>query len=605
MSFTLRQISTTADGRQIVRATTVEKNEIIIGRDSASDIHLADLAVDVRHAKITRLSSGMIFVEAIGSLGFDADGRHRSEFDFDPKAGSELRFGSHRLTIGDDQGQVVITVERTGNVSESADEKDVTGLFTLKGLLPGRRASAWSLIALVLAVFLAWPIYTYATSRGVKERPAGFHADRLWTSGALSQAHKSLEGNCQACHVNKFEAVTDQTCLACHKEDAHDHADPARIARAMEAPGLGGTIKAKFKTSFGMPPGGCVECHTEHEGAGKMTPTAQQFCTDCHASLNTRLTDTKLPNAGDFGTQHPQFRPALTVGMNGDQRLTKRVTLTAGLTEDNGLKFTHAQHLSKTNGIARMTQTLRAQQGWGDSLACKDCHTPTADGTRFLPVEMEKNCQMCHSLAFENIGGTLRTLRHGEPAQVVADLRAFYRSTLPSRPINLSGMARRRPGDYSAVETATVYSIGARAWPGQASEAIRAVFSRGGACYDCHVVSQTGAGYAIKKVFQPARYMNNGWFDHDAHKTETCGSCHNAAQSKGANDLLLPDLASCRTCHVGEGGAHLATVKTPVESSCALCHDYHMDSGAPWTVKLQAAQGGGRSKSALQRGAAR
>ena len=32
----------------------------------------------------------------------------------------------------------------------------------------------------------------------------------------------------------------------------------------------------------GADTGRCVECHTEHEGAGDMAPTAQKFCTDCH-----------------------------------------------------------------------------------------------------------------------------------------------------------------------------------------------------------------------------------------------------------------------------------------------------------------------------------
>ena len=585
MTFIVRQISTTSDGRQIVRPTTHDVRQIEIGRDSACEIHLADLAVEMRHARMSVLETGRILVEKLGDLGFDADGRAVNQVDIDPAVGGELGFGSHRITVGRDGAQTIVSVERVAALSDSADEKDEIGLFTLRGLLPGRRGSAWAFIGVVLALFLIWPIYTYATSQGVKERPKGFHADKMWSTGDLSLAHKSLADNCQACHTEKFEAVTDKTCLTCHKDDAHDHADPARIARAKEAPGWGGSIKAKFQSSFGIPQGRCVECHTEHEGAGKMQPTSQQFCSDCHGSLKERLTDTKLPNAGDFGTEHPQFFPAITAGIEGHKRLTKRVELTGAVREDNGLKFPHESHLSTTNGIARMTRTLRAEQGWGASLVCKDCHEPTADGTRFKPVDMESDCAMCHSLAFDRIGGTLRTLRHGEPAQVVADLRAFYRSTTPARPINLSGMARRRPGEYAAFEVANDYASGARAWPGQADEAIRAVFSRGGACYDCHIVSNTGAGWSVQKVFQPSRYMNKGWFDHEPHKTEACATCHKAGESKVATDLLIPDLKSCRTCHVGETGASLASVKKPVESTCAMCHDYHVDGGAPWLAK--------------------
>jgi predicted CXXCH cytochrome family protein len=582
MTFIVRQISKTADGREIIRSVTHDKDQITVGRDSGNDIHLADLAVDSHHARISRNESGSrVSVEAVGTLGFEADGRTTMRVEFDPSVGAELNFGSHRLTVGNDDGKTLVTVQRFGTVSDSTDEKDVNTLFTLKGLVPGRRMAAWSLIAAVLALFLAWPIYSFMGSKGVKTRDAGFHADTMWTSGELSLAHKSLENNCQACHTKKFEAVADASCKTCHK-DVHDHADADKLARSKEAPGFGGTIKAKFKSAFGVPEGRCVECHTEHEGNGAMPRTAQAFCTDCHATLDKRVTDTKLANASDFGTGHPEFQVWITANPGGAKREVNRVTLASNVSEDNGLKFTHGDHLSGSNAIGRMVRTMAGEQGWGSSLDCKDCHEPSADGTRFKPVDMEGDCAMCHNLAFDNIGGITRTLRHGQPAQVEGDIRAFYRSTLPAQPLNLSGIARRRPGNYVAAETVKDYIVGARAWPARADDAVRAVFTKGGACYDCHTVTQTANGWDIKKIFQPARYMSKGWFDHKAHKGEDCASCHDAKASNNATDLLLPNMASCRTCHVGEGGATLKPVKTPVESGCAMCHDYHVDAGAPW-----------------------
>jgi hypothetical protein len=98
--------------------------------------------------------------------------------------------------------------------------------------------------------------------------------------------------------------------------------------------------------------------------------------------------------------------------------------------------------------------------------------------------------------------------------------------------------------------------------------------------------------------------MNHGWFDHDAHKSETCVSCHRADISNNATDLLLPDMASCRTCHVGGNGDTLKPVKTPVESSCAMCHDYHFDAFAPWRTKLQVEKGKGRPRFSAKAAAA-
>lgn len=590
MSFIVRQISRTSDGREIVRPQTHNVDRIIIGRDAASEVHLADLAVELNHAEMLHLESDLIDVQSVCGLGFEIDGRGTMHAEIDPAVGAELRFGSHRLSISGDRDAVIVSVERVEALSDASEEKEEIGLFTLKSVLPGRRPMVWGLIATVLLLFLAWPIYTYATTQPLKKRTPGFHADQLWSSGPLSSAHKGLSNNCKACHTEKFVAVTDATCLTCHKDDAHDHAPIDRIARAKEPPGLGGTMKFYIKAAFNRPEGRCVDCHTEHEGGGAMTPTAESFCSDCHDSLDTRLTDTKIANAGDFGTEHPQFRPAVGVGINArDQRLYRRVSFAARPVDDNGLKFPHDIHLSKTNGIARMAQTLRSEQGWGAGLVCKDCHTPTADGVRFKPVDMETDCAMCHSLAFDKVGGTFRTLRHGQPEQVIADLRAFYRSSTPPAPLGIGGM-RRRPGNYAAAETAQDYAFGRRIFAGSAESAIRAVFSKGGACYDCHVVSpgsSFAAPYAVRKVFQPDRYFRKGWFDHDAHKTEDCASCHKAGKSHVATDLLLPDLASCRICHVGERGAKLKPVSEPVESTCAMCHSYHMDAGAPWRSKEQ------------------
>jgi hypothetical protein len=55
-----------------------------------------------------------------------------------------------------------------------------------------------------------------------------------------------------------------------------------------------------------------------------------------------------------------------------------------------------------------------------------------------------------------------------------------------------------------------------------------------------------------------------------------------APKSAKSQDLLLPGVAQCRTCHVGETGASLEKVKQETKSSCAMCHEYHDDGGKPW-----------------------
>ena len=593
MSFVLRQVSRSAEGREIVRVRTVADAEIAVGRSPDCAIHLPDLAVTLHHAVIRQPGPGRIEVAATANLPFDVDGRSTERIGIDVARGATIRMGSHSLAVsaGERPGDVVITIERVEALSDASETKDEARAFSLAGVAPSKRLSAWGFALLVLLAALAWPVWTFYANRPANQaavqeatrvpgaiRNVGFHADEMWSSGKLSRAHANLEGNCQACHVKPFVSVRDDACIACHAK-VYDHADPRRLSVARAPPGPGAKFQLAVAHAFNKPEGGCVDCHREHEGAGRMPVTAQAFCTDCHGSLDARLKDTKLQNAGDFGTDHPEFRPAVMTNPTGPHPTIQRISLAAKPEEDSGLKFPHRLHLSRTNGVARMAQTLSADYGFGAGLDCKNCHVTDASGTRYVSVSMEKSCGMCHSLAFDRIDGTVRTLRHGDPQAVAADLRAFYRSTAPDRPISLGGMARRVPGDFAAYRVNADYRLASATRAGNAERAIRAVFSPGGACYDCHQVlqpSQTGTGtYGVVPVHLTRRYLSKGWFDHAAHDTEKCTRCHAAPVSSKSSDLLLPDIASCRECHGGE------SARKAVPSACAMCHDYHANPRAP------------------------
>ncbi len=580
MTFLVRQISRTAEGREIIRPQSYDVSKIIIGRDAACEIHLADLAVELCHASITALENGHIEIVSLGGLGFEADGRVVTHIKINPANGAELQFGSHILKIACEEGVIIVTAEREGELSSGGNQDQVT-LFTLRGLLPGRRISAWAFLILILAAFLAWPIHSFYQYKKAERESTAFRADTFWSSGKLSTAHASLENNCKACHTEAFVAVKDTSCASCHK-DVHDHADPKRLKIAKAPLDWQGRTLRDIGIKFNRPEGRCVECHTEHEGAGPMQATKQEFCSSCHAAMDTRLIGTKIANAEDFGTSHPQFKPLVATAA-GLPPTMQRVSLDKKPTDDSGLKFPHDMHLSRSNGVARMAQRLGGKYDFGSSgsngaLTCKDCHTKTADGVRFMPVTMESNCAMCHSLGLQKIGDTVRTLRHGDPKMVVADIRAFYRAGGPFRaktqPI-IEG--RRRPGDFAVSRPYFAY-FGSVNY-GRADGAVRAVFSKGGACYDCHTIFTPSAGsdnWGVGAVHQSMRYMEKGWFDHSAHKTETCASCHKAGQSSRATDLLLPGISTCRECHGGEGS------RADVPSSCAMCHSYHAGDGAPW-----------------------
>lgn len=568
MAFLIRTIDLTADGREIIRDREVAEDTITVGRGADNDIHLPDLAVEQYHARIDQLDGRKLRVEAAGTLGFHLDGRVRKSAQIDPHEGAELGFGSYRLVITQDGGKApTITISQVEAAAQSSD--DLSG-FSLASTLPGKRPTAWLALIAILFAFLAVPIYSHLTRtaapQGASAGPAtngDVMMDASWSTGALSQAHHSLEGNCAACHTEPFQSVQDTTCLTCHKDIA-DHADKPRQLAGRGPMSTGDALQWAVAEHFGKEgPGSCTTCHTEHEGAGRMEPAAQQFCAECHDTMDTRLTDTRLGNAADFGTSHPQLQAAVFTAPG--QVKPVRISLGGKPKEYSGLIFPHEMHLSKRGGVARMAGRLGAKAGYGSSLVCADCHTPTADEVGFLPVNMEDDCESCHSLVYDKVGTTFRTLQHGDVEQMRADLAALDRA--PRSPAG-NGMlrGRQRPGQYS--QGGLYYQNFGR--PVRSLVAVNRALAKDGVCGECHIPATINGKPDVMPVNLPDHFLVNGRFDHEPHKQEKCSTCHKADSSRASADLLLPPLATCRTCHMGE-----ADTKADVPSGCAMCHSYH------------------------------
>jgi hypothetical protein len=573
VTFRIRTIDQTAAGREIVREREVARETLTIGRAADNDIHLPDLAIEQQHVRLSAAVGGQLRVEAVGTLGFAIDGRATSDATISPRQGHELELGSYRLEIVAEDAAIAITVRRMPE-PESRRTDAMRG-FTLASALPGKRGIAWlSLIGILLA-FLAVPIYSHLTRIPTKpsvDHPGTVVLDASWSPGGLSDPHHALEKNCEACHVKAFVAVRDSACLACHT-DIGDHAAHAKLLAARGPPNWGEGFQRAIANVFGKPgPGACVDCHTEHQGAGHMAPTRQKFCADCHGTLTQRLKDTTIGNASDFGTLHPQFAALIETAPN--QSRPVRVSLDAHPREWGGLRFPHAMHLDPRGGVAKMASTIGGH-GYGSTLDCKDCHHLTADGVRFLPVDMERDCEACHSLVYDMVGATFRTLRHGDIAQMQADLIADDRSR--RRPI-VTG--RRRPGDFAP--GGTYYSN----FTGGSSAVARAM-STAGVCGECHIPTSVGGRLGVMPVLQPSRYFAHGWFSHADHRQESCASCHAAKTSRSSSDLLLPGISRCRDCHLGEDSR-----KAKVPSGCAMCHSYHPRQGAPAKAELIAMRAG-------------
>ena len=567
MAFLVRTIDFTAAGREIVRDRTLEQDTLTIGRAAENDIHLPDLAVEQHHVRIARRSDGTLSVAAVGTLGFGLDGRTVTEGIIDPATGGEIALGAARLAVArEDGGRIAITIRQA---APDEGKGDALRGFSLASVLPSKRVMSWIFAGAIVVLLLLVPVASHLLRTPVKNDPEGktpgqVVMDAAWSTGDLSLRHHSLEDNCESCHVAAFESVQDKTCLTCH-EDTGDHASAGRLAAGMPPLSAGDALQWRIAESLGKEgPLGCVSCHSEHEGEVRQKPASEAFCGDCHTALDTRLTDTALADAHDFGKEHPQFRPAYYASFGA----AKPVRASPGTKpiERSGLKFPHDVHMDARGGAARMAVSLPQ---YGEPLACKDCHALTPDKVSFRPVEMEKACEGCHSLVSgRTAGGGFSKLRHGDVKDLAEDL-----ARVGSGPRAAPASSRSRPGQFARGGGAYAADFGR---PVRAYIGLSNALAPGGICTECHLPASKAGRRDLMPVNLPDRFLTKGYFSHEAHRREKCTDCHAADTSKAASDLLIPDLKSCRDCHLG---ASAVKTKTIVPSSCAMCHAYHLPSG--------------------------
>lgn len=104
----------------------------------------------------------------------------------------------------------------------------------------------------------------------------------IGSPGPLSEGHRALSNDCQACHV-PFRTVSDVKCLRCHARNTG--------------------LLTRLDTAFHAQTTRCLTCHTEHQGRGARISRMEHAvvaadvpCGQCHvdrhqARLAARCTD--------------------------------------------------------------------------------------------------------------------------------------------------------------------------------------------------------------------------------------------------------------------------------------------------------------------------
>ncbi|MGZ6015270.1 MAG: FHA domain-containing protein, partial [Phenylobacterium sp.] len=557
--------------------------EALIGRSPQCDIHLPDLAVDMEHALLRAPGGGRVTLKSLTGEPFKVDGKPTLNAELDVARAPRVSFGEYDLQFGvGEEDDVAITVTR-----QEDEHHPSPSLFSLKASMFGRRRMAWTLGLAILLLCLIVPIAARNILAG-----AHIHPDQQWSTGPLSKSHAFLEKDCQACHQKAFVAVRDTACLSCHQSgrdpavqassDARvtrlgspflpllmtDHAAHAKLIRAMPPPPtITGKVAGVFQTVMNHPSDRCASCHREHTTAppdpnvpktadvvrpGKPALIVVTDCAGCHSRLKMRLPSTGLIDTPDWN-RHPDFRPLMTVGFDGPEPRLQRVSLAQRPLEANGLTFSHRVHMSATGGVARQGEVLGAARGYGAALTCQSCHRP--DGGGFKPIEMERDCGACHSLAFAGGAGNLQVLKHHDMRNIVGVLRG---------------------------------SLASASGPRVDPAVLRRAMAPGGLCVDCHTIKTSGGpfGAEISPVHLADRVLPWGDFNHGvaAHAgvgagAAACADCHKAAASDRSQDYLIEGIATCRACH----GKTEHQTPAFAGAQCSECHSYHQPGEAPRT----------------------
>lgn len=542
----IRFLTRTAGGTIETRDRIVDSDVITLGRATDRTLHLKDARVALEHARIFRASGRTLLAckspaQAIvnGALVRDAELR----------AGDTVQIGANILRIVQpDEGRdgafdLAFTFELDANADTLSTVVDRPRL-SLQQLGMYKRRWAWGMFIALLSLGLLVP-YSGAVRKDGSETLRGLNlpSDRAWLPGPLHASHAVLNERCEACHEKPFVRVRSEACLTCHSPNLHRHTS-SRTSAAVATERLA-----------------CTSCHAEHEEPARLIQTDQRLCANCHGGeAPSPVAALRMVRATDFLLDHPDFMD------------------TRSATHSEGLHFPHDVHLD--------AQGIKAPDG-SVVMKCADCHQPEPGGARMKPIRMEQHCASCHRLDFDPAEPD-RTVPHGDPQDVMASLIEYYSarylagypdrfgSTKPGRVVDLPAISIGRNERERVLGLART----------RAETVARDLFERR-VCTECHDVKRLkgvrGAMWEVAKVSSTEVWMPSARFDHARHGTSLtpCSTCHDAASSKQASDVLMPDIDTCRTCHGGERKtAHSGKL---IASTCTSCHGFHIDQHPLWT----------------------
>ena len=426
-----------------------------------------------------------------------------------------------------------------------------------------KRAKFWLSMALpaIALVWIAWHAFV--------------RDSRVYSSGRMSAAHAVLETECAACHVQTagtFSAkASDSACLSCHDGPMHHVADTNAI--------------------------GCAACHAEHRGRVNIVAVDNESCAQCHRDLKASSAPIRYATRIESLEQgHPDFRSLRESGGDpGTIRVNHAIHMRPIRRAPNGpnvqleCRDCHRSEAQQAIAYVQDSGPGGAAANWAYAdvkymrsetsyAAREDTITPPAgtlpayrprSGSELMaPVKFANACAGCHSLAFDkrfNEG-----VPHDTPDVVHAFLVKKFGDYIAAHPAELREAHDAGRDLTGQLVPAAVHVYTVNEWVSARIDDAEELLWRK-TCKQCHAFAGGTRQHSLP-IIEPARttvqWMPHAKFDHDMHKGFSCVSCHQKAlSSTETGDILLPGIATCRTCH--------APGPERAESRCFECHTYH------------------------------
>ena len=532
----------TRRGEEQTVTTDVAGNVLRIGRGTDNDLLLDDLGVSFSHATITLSAERPILRDLTGASLTLVNHLPVREAMVGP--GDLIRIGPYQLRLSVGGAGEPLTIQVEEHRAKVAEEK--VALFSRYNLSTTR----WSkrVLSLIASLVILGGV---ALAFGL-----GKHG--LFMPGTVSLKHSLFANDCLKCHTPwkaVWKVVPDKSCVACHAGPPH------------------------FQNVSLTPAPQCATCHVEHKGQAMLALTPDLKCAACHGDLKVKEGEPRFATTvHSFTADHPEFAVSLAMP---DQPLPKRVRLNAKeeLVDHAQLKLNHKLHVAPD---------LAGPAG-PERLTCTSCHRPDDQGVYMQPISYQRDCLRCHVLDFDDKLGAKTVPHPVKPTEVRQFLQAVYaeyyllthESELRGRP-----SFRRLPGAPPTKEELWVGDMTVKAEQYLYSKKTKK-------CLLCHIIEfpdsraqATPPGIlsapglrplpVVAKTAVATRWLPNSVFDHAPHndliKQKGCVACHVGAEtSERTEDVLMPSINSCRTCHFEPSGAR---------AQCVECHVYHDKSKA-------------------------